>query len=128
MKGTTSSSPSGLHLGHAKTIAKDRELARYRSDVDMIPFQHGFAPSSWKKIVECMIEKVAAKPHLGRLRQIALVESRYNTGLKILYSDRVMQRAEQLGLAANGQIGGKKGFQSIIGVMAHTAKCDTDEL
>jgi len=75
-----------------------------------------------------MIEKVAAKPHLGRLRQIALVESRYNTGLKILYSDRVMQRAEQLGLAANGQIGGKKGFQSIIGVMAHTAKCDTDEL
>ena len=115
---------AGRHRGHWKAILDDPKLVSFRRQMEMLPFQRGFSPLRWRQMIECMLEKVAGLPHLGRLRQIALVDHAYNTGLKVLYSDRAMHRAESLAMVGNGQIGGRKGHQAIQGALLQTLTTD----
>ena len=112
-----SGSPCGIHQGMDRAIAEDDELVDFRCAIESLPFEYGFAPEVWKDMVEPMLEKEEGKPHLGRLRQLALIDGRYARGLKIIYSDRLMQQGEKLNLCGNGQIGGRKGHQAIQGVI-----------
>ena len=43
-KEQTSTSPSGRHLGHYKTIIKDRDIVQYYCTMCILPLQYGFAP------------------------------------------------------------------------------------
>ena len=85
---STSTSPSGLHLGHEKALFKyeDKESKNKLSDrifkikVKLLnaAIEHGHVYSRWTKVVNAMIEKVPGKPLLSKLRVIHLIESDFN--------------------------------------------------
>jgi hypothetical protein len=71
---STSSSPSGRHIGHYKAVVKDQLLIQLHSRMMSLPFQAGFAPQCWTKIVDIMLEKEENNPRCHRLRILALFE------------------------------------------------------
>jgi len=87
----TSTSPSGLHLGHAKTLVKcpkppnaDRKpsiadrLFSMEATKANIALEHGFVYSRWKKVVSAMLEKIPNMPRIDKLRIIHLFEADLN--------------------------------------------------
>ena len=94
-KETTSTSPSGRHLGHYRTAVLDDRVASLHTDMLNIPIQHGFAPERWTQSVTPMIEKDEGKPYLTRLRVIHLFEADYNLFLKILFGKRLVRNGEK---------------------------------
>jgi hypothetical protein len=94
---STSTSPSGLHLGHEKAILK---MQAESEDSDEIPLsetifrikatflnlaiQHGHVYKRWRKIINATIEKIPGKPLLHKLRVIHLIESDFNAMIGIL--------------------------------------------
>jgi len=56
-KESTSSSPSGRHIGHYKAILDDPTRVDLHSQMMSIPFQVGIVPERWKKVKNIMPEK-----------------------------------------------------------------------
>ena len=77
-KETTSTSPSGRHLGHYHTAILDTRVAQLHTDLLNIPVTYGFAPERWLLSVTPLIEKDEGLPYLTRLRVIHLFEADYN--------------------------------------------------
>ena len=100
---STSTSPSGLHLGHAKTLVKcpkkikptvttaeedDKSVKEELSIADRlfemeaqranIALQQGFVLDRWKTIVSAMIEKIPGTPRIDKLRIIHIFEADLN--------------------------------------------------
>jgi hypothetical protein len=104
-KEETSTSPSGCHLGlrripayqlNDKESDKTREkIQQVQADIINIPIAHGFSPQRWRTIVNAMLEKIAGKPLLHKLRVIHILEADYNLALKI--GRRLMQNCEKFG-------------------------------
>ena len=107
-----SSSPSGVHLGHAHVWTRIKPVAQLRAEMDLFPHKHGFAPTSWKQIVDVMLEKTPGFPFSHKLRLIALLESKFNISLRALWPRRLMPNADRLGLLGTKQKGGRSGFQT----------------
>jgi len=63
----TSSSPSGRHIGHYKAVTKDHTLTQLHADMMTIPFQAGFVPPRWTKVMDIMLEKEENNPRCHRL-------------------------------------------------------------
>jgi hypothetical protein len=63
----TSSSPSGRHIGHYKAVTKDHTLTQLHADMMTIPFQAGFVPPRWTKVMDIMLEKEENNPRCYRL-------------------------------------------------------------
>jgi hypothetical protein len=57
IKESTSSSPSGRHVGHYKAILDDPTLVNLHSVMMTLPFQHGFIPDHWSKVTDIMLRK-----------------------------------------------------------------------
>ncbi len=94
-KETTSTSPSGRHLGHYKTaLLNDRLTALHVAMLNM-PIMYGFSPERWTHSITPLIEKDEGKPFLTRLRVIHLFEADYNLFLKIVYGKRMVRHAEK---------------------------------
>jgi hypothetical protein len=85
-KETTSTSPSGRHLGHYKTAILDDDVAQLHVGMINFPITYGFAPERWTHSVTPLIEKDEGLPVLTRLRVIHL----YNLFLKIIYGRRMV--------------------------------------
>jgi hypothetical protein len=94
-KESTSTSPSGRHLGHYKAAILDEDITHLHVDMLNIPIQLGFAPERWTRSVTPMIEKDEGKPFLTRLRIIHLFEADYNLFLKILFGRRMVSNGER---------------------------------
>jgi hypothetical protein len=94
-KESTSTSPSGRHLGHYRTAIQDDRVASLHTDMLNLPIQYGFAPERWTHSVTPMIEKDEGKPFLTRLRVIHLFEADYNLFLKILFGKRLVRNGEK---------------------------------
>jgi hypothetical protein len=103
-KESTSTSPSGRHLGHYRSVLKDIgdetdkvadkilklhhtmfQLAQYRCK----PF------TRWKIETEVMLEKDKGDPKIDRLRIICLYEVDYNIFLKIMWAHRLVKICEE---------------------------------
>jgi hypothetical protein len=56
----TSSSASGLHYTLWKAIAEDDDLSATHAIMISLPFMHGFVCERWRKIIDCMLEKIQA--------------------------------------------------------------------
>ena len=94
-KETTSTSPSGRHLGHYKTAILDDDVAQLHVDMINFPITYGFAPERWTRSVTPLIEKDEGMPLLTRLRVIHLFEADYNLFLKIIYGRRMVKNGER---------------------------------
>ena len=126
---TTSTSPSGRHLGHYKSILKRDGTGKeeHEESVDeifgtqtalmSIAFKHGLSYNRWQNVNTILIEKDPGQPYLHRMRTINIYESDLNLGIKIIWARRMMWNAEAKNLFADGQWGGRKGKSAIEAVI-----------
>jgi hypothetical protein len=118
-KESTSTSPSGCHLGLRRITAfpiQDKELDKKRmailgvqTDIINIPLHMGFSPKRWQTVVNAMLEKTPGTPYLHKLRVIHLLEADYNLTLKAIFGRRLMKNCEMHGALGDLQDGFRKG-------------------
>ncbi len=104
-KETTSTSPSGRHLGHYKALVQDPTLLQCLTDFLHITINIGLTLTRWCNAVNIMIKKDAGKPKITRLRIIHLFEADFNFLLKLIWGSRLVKRSVHLDLLHNGQHG-----------------------
>ena len=106
-KETTSTSPSGRHLGHYKTALLNDRLTALHVAMINLPIMHGFAPERWTHSITPLIEKDDGKPFLTRLRVIHLFEADYNLFLKLIFGKRMVRNAEKANALNDQQHGSR---------------------
>ena len=106
-KESTSTSPSGRHLGHYRTAILDEDVAQLHTNLLNIPIAYGFAPDRWLLSVTPLIEKDEGLPYLTRLRVIHLFEADYNLFLKLIYGRRLVKNAEKSNFLNDQQHGSR---------------------
>ena len=94
-KESTSTSPSGQHLGHYKASLRGKELTVGYARMLNIPVQMGFSPKRWQQAVYVLLEKDKGIPKISRLRIIHLFEADYNLFLKLIWGCCMIGRAEE---------------------------------
>jgi hypothetical protein len=104
-KETTSTSPSGRHLGHYKAILQDPTLLTCFTKFINITLEHGLTLRRWCNAVNIMIEKDIGHPKLTRLRIIHLFEADLTFFLKLQWGSRLVRRADKQHLLHEGQHG-----------------------
>ena len=104
-KETTSTSPSGRHLGHYKALIQDKNLLNCFTKFLNILLEHRLTLKQWCNAVNIMIEKDIGKPKLTRLCIIHLFEADLNFFLKLQWGSRLVRRADKHNCLRNGQHG-----------------------
>jgi hypothetical protein len=69
---STSSSPSGRHVGHYKVAAMNDRLSSLHATMMAIPFRAGFSPRRWRRVVDIMLETQPGNSQIHRLRNSSL--------------------------------------------------------
>jgi hypothetical protein len=120
---TTSTSPSGFHLGLRRIVtypAEEQEteearkqLLKIQADIINIPITQGFSPKRWQTVVNAMLEKIPGKPFLHKLRVIHILEADYNLALKEIFGRRLMWNCEKFGKLGDIQDGFRKGRSTV---------------
>jgi hypothetical protein len=121
----TSTSPSGLHLGHEKTVLKTekektdengkcvrtlrQKFFAIKAEFINFAIKHGHVYQRWKTVVNATIEKIPGKPLLEKLRIIHLIESDFNLMIGILWGRRLMKHMEKIGKLGDEQGGSRAG-------------------
>jgi hypothetical protein len=133
-KESTSTSPSGCHLGLRRisglaTETKELETIRSRilqvqAHIINIPTATGFTPERWKTVVNAMLEKIPGKPYLHKLRVIHLLEADYNLTLKNIFGRRLLRNCEQYGTLGDFQDGFRKGRSTTRTLLHNELLCD----
>jgi len=124
----TSTSPSGVHLGHYKACftphiypSKKTECATFDAKRQQIllahvalinyAIDHSYSYTRWQKIVTMMIEKEKGNVKLHRLRVIHIYEADYNLLLCIKWR-QVLHHASSHGTLNSSQYGGRPGHNA----------------
>ncbi|KAI2497437.1 hypothetical protein MHU86_17041 [Fragilaria crotonensis] len=123
-KETTTTSPSGRHLGHYKALIQDPILLDCLRKFLNIAISRGIAIPRWCKAVNVMIEKDKGSPKINRLRIIHLFEADYNLFLKIMWGSRLVRRSVQLSLLNDRQHGSVPGRTTMDPVMLNQLTTD----
>jgi hypothetical protein len=140
-KESTSTSPSGRHLGHYKAIVNDLDLKKQdpaKSHLQEretnfvsslikllnIPIKYGFAPKRWCTSVTVMIEKDPGNPQIERLCVIHLFEADYNLSLKLLWGKQMVYQGEDNNCFGKQQHGSQPLHQAINPVHLKTLTYD----
>jgi len=114
---TTSSSPSGRHVGYYKAILQDSSLVNLHASMSSLPFQVGFVPDRWKKTVNIMLEKEPGNSHCHRLHIIALFQSDLNQAKQIIIGRRLSRLLEDKSITSKMQQGSLPGRQCVSAVL-----------
>ena len=77
-KESTTTSPSGRHLGHYKALIQDPLLLTCMCKFLNIAISRGISIPRWCQAVNVLIEKDHGQPRINRLRIIHLFEADYN--------------------------------------------------
>jgi hypothetical protein len=104
-KESTSTSPSGRHLGHYKAIIQDHTLLKCLTQFMYIAVKSGTSISRWANATNVMLEKDMGNPCIHRLRIIHLFEADFNLYLKLQWGKRLTRRAVKHKLLNSGQFG-----------------------
>ena len=119
----TTTSPSGRHLGHYKSLLrttpptdartaeidqKRSSLATLHSDMINLALRNGQSYQRWKKVANIMLEKEPGNPKIHRLRVIHLYEADYNLILA-LTARALVHHAEDNKLLNNNLYGARPG-------------------
>jgi hypothetical protein len=108
MRTHTSASPYGITFAQAQAIPQDTRLHQIPARMAWIPFQHGFTPTAWEKLVAVMLEKKKNDFRTSKLRAIGLLDSLYNHNNKQL-GRRMLANVEAANQVAPEQYGSRKG-------------------
>ena len=109
----TSSSPSGCHYGHYRTLLRDPTLLGCIASIANFCFNWGVSLHRWEKAIQPLIPKDPGIPKINRMRRIVLIEGDLNICLSELFSQRLMLHAEKYGILHKGQYGSRKGKMAI---------------
>ncbi len=104
-KESTSTSPSGRHLGHCKAVVLNPTLLQCFVQFMNIVVHRGIAIPRWCHATNVMIEKDAGQPKIHCLRIIHLFEADYNFFLKLQWGHRLVREAVSLDLLHDSQHG-----------------------
>jgi hypothetical protein len=114
---STSTSPSGLHLGHEKALFRfesklgpeDPKLSvrmfEMKAKFLNAAIEHGIVYERWETVVNALIEKIPGMPMINKLRVIHLIESDFNLLIGILFGRRMMHAGEELDAFGHDQDG-----------------------
>jgi hypothetical protein len=127
-KETTTTSPSGRHLGHYKAIVQDPMLLDSLAKFMDIAITRGISIPRWQKAVDVLIEKDHGEPKIHRLRIIHLFEADYNLFLKLTWGSRLVRRAVQFNLLNSGQHGSTPGKTTMEPIMLTQLTADMSRL
>jgi hypothetical protein len=118
-KESTSTSPSGCHLGLRRIPAiptMETELENIRTGIlgiqthiINIPIAHGFSPLRWQTVINAMLEKVPGNPLLHELHVIHILEADHNLTLKAIFGRRLLYNCKEHGVLGDLQDGFRKG-------------------
>jgi hypothetical protein len=81
-----STSASGRHLGHYKTIMHNTKLTELMCTMMSIPWKHGICLDRWLKVIDVMLSKDEGMCRLHKLRIIQLIEADFNQCLLMLFT------------------------------------------
>ena len=127
-KERTTTSPSGMHLGHARALiarhsldpstVEGKELTAMQEDMiaaqvklQNYAVRHRHSYQRWKQIVNVMIEKDPGNPKIHRLRVIHLYE--YDLGMLLaIHWKNMLRSAEKRNEINEGQYGGRAGHEA----------------
>lgn len=104
---TTTTSPSGRHLGLYKTIYnhEDPRYANTLTNLFNILLQNGISLTRWRQVLNMMIHKVEGQYDVNKLRVIHIFEADYNGLIGLLFNRHLLYKAEQANLLNNNQWG-----------------------
>jgi len=91
---TTSTSPSGCHLGIYKALLSNKAISENLCEMLNIVIRLKLIPTRWCKAISVLIEKDPGSPCVNRLRMIHLFEADYNFFLKLMWASRLVHRWE----------------------------------
>jgi hypothetical protein len=91
---TTSSSESGLHLGHYIAECESDHLSHFHSIKSSLVIKKGLVLDQWARGLSVMLKKTAGCALITRLRSILLMEADFNATTKIIYRHCVLQIAQ----------------------------------
>jgi hypothetical protein len=118
---STSTSPSGKHLGHYKALLSlgleqdppikplADAIIELQLQLSNVALTYGHVYDRWKQIVSVMIEKKPGLFLLEKLRTIHLFEADYNWLLGLVFGRRMVYGAEDQQHLFNGQWGARPG-------------------
>jgi exonuclease III len=117
----TSTSPSGLHLGHEKALFEIEKIEcggegptlaerifEIKAKFLNLAIEHCHVYARWKKVINAMLEKIPGKPLLHKLRVIHIIESDFNLMIGINFGRRMMWNAEKAKVLGDEQDGSRK--------------------
>ena len=87
------SSPSGLHYGHAKTLAHDEDLLGLRFDILNLAFTHNIILRRWTKVWETLLAKESSHQFVHQFRNITMIEWDLQFLMKTIWAKRLMSHA-----------------------------------
>jgi hypothetical protein len=131
-KESTSTSPSGRHLGHYKVLLlqlQSEEESNTRTDeiktngyktratqiletywrMLQLTFKFQQPFSRWKQSLTTMIQKIPGNSRIDKLRVIHLYEADYNHWLKLLWGRKLVQHSNNQNKLNEGQYGSRPG-------------------
>ncbi len=124
----TSTSPSGIDLGHIHALIQRHSIDKEDSEFDELEMQRkelirahvvlinyalrfGYSYQRWKTVVNIMIEKDQNNPKIHRLRVIHIYEWDYNLLLGMQWREMIYN-SETLGTLNEGQFGSRPGHRA----------------
>ena len=112
-KEQTSSGGKVIHFGHCKAIAQDDELASMDTAFLSIPIRIGYVFESWKKAIDCSLQKKANSLRANKLRTIVLFEADFNFVNKIISRKVARRTSKYRNSLADEQYGSRKDHRAI---------------
>ena len=116
-KETTSTSPSGRHLGHYKAIIQEPRLLTCLTQFLHVAIKSGISIERWSHATNVMLEKDPGNPCIHRLRIIHLFEADFNLYMKLQWGKRLVRRASKHMLLNTGQFGSVPGRTTLEPIM-----------
>jgi hypothetical protein len=113
----TSSSPSGRHYGHYRTLLRSPVVLGLIAALADFCFRWGVTMKRWNKVIQPQLPKDTGTPRINRIRRITLIEADLNLSLSLLFGRRMMDNAESYNLLHPHQYGSRQGRMSISAVL-----------